>query len=299
MCLSRLRILDEILGGESHPTNRKDLTRRVNRLLQYSVSKWTIDKDLGRIKEMILRSKHPQVEIIWAGGGYRYSEKGFSLFQDQVTQAELRAFALAAQAQADSLGTEAMRHIQSLGRKLAALCPCADDILAKDGWNGGFEASEIDKGESVFLWRAWCHVLGRTSGRLKLRDHRSDEWRHICPNLIYKDRSACWLIGSDLREGRKGSFVAVRMADIDAFETSNKAYVDGDCLQDKEFEQSWKKLLAARPRLHAWVDIGSPEKVAARQAETGDADDQNNSPSIITLPGAEGKMLAMIQNLAV
>ena len=122
MSRSRLRILDELLSRGGHIPSREELTRRVNQHLIYSVSQSTVDKDLGRLRELV-RNSGVGVDILW-GDGYRYSRKGYSYFQDQVTEREWRAFELLSQAFGSRLGGDFSFLIQELSRKLHKICPC-------------------------------------------------------------------------------------------------------------------------------------------------------------------------------
>jgi hypothetical protein len=303
MSRSRLRILDELLSRGGHIPSREELTRRVNQHLMYSVSQSTVDKDLGKLRELV-RNSGVGVDIL-RRDGYRYSRKGYSYFQDQVTEREWRAFELLSQAFGSRLGEECILLMQELSRKLHKICPCVSGGQSTEAAAKGLECSASDVRRTPFLLEAWSYVQRPTPARVKMRGRRNDDWRHISPCLVYRDRHAFWLIGADLSEGRTGSFLAFRVEDIEAFEPSNKAIVAGNRLDEKGFKKEWTKKLAHALPDTAWVDIGSPDRLPARKRTTANDREDGDGLTVAsrspftTLPGAEGRMLGMIQGLAV
>lgn len=309
MTRTRLRILDNLLGGGGEIPDRKELTRRVNRHLTVHVSPSTIDKDLGKIRHL-LEDEETGVELVRNGGGYRYSEEGFTLFHDQVTEKELKAFRLIAEAYAQSLGAEGNRVLQDLARKLYKICPCAiDEPHRQGGSSKNLECTASGKKEWPFLMQAWSYTDSRRTARLRLLDGGEGQWQHVSPCRILKEKDEFWLVGIDLTGGKAGPFVAFRISEIGAFEPSNKSFVDGEHLDEPAFRKEWTKKLGRMRSENARVVLGSPDEVEVgkrrKAKDRRTAADKEEGLTVAslsemtTLPGAEGRMLGMIQHLAI
>lgn len=310
MTRTRLRILDNLLGGGGDIPNRKELRRRVNRHLTVHVSPSTIDKDLNKIRHL-LEDEGTGVVILRDGGGYRYSEEGFTLFQDQVTDKELKAFRLIAEAYAQSLGAEGNRVLQGLERKLSKICPCdIDEPHRQGGSSKNLECTASGKKEWPFLMQAWSYTDSRRSARLRLHSDQEGQWLHISPCRILKEKDEFWLVGIDLTGGKAGPFVAFRISEIGAFEPSNKSFVADERLDDPAFRKEWTKKLGRIRSENARVVLGSPDEVEvgkrrkAKDRRTAADKEEgltvaSRSRKLTTLPGAEGRMLGMIQHLAI
>jgi|688.fasta_scaffold118836_2 hypothetical protein len=77
--LNRLQIIDSLLVTWGHIPSRRIFINRVGNKLGKEISDRTFDSDIEKIRQ-ILFLKGDKVRLVWGGGGYRYTDRDFSLF---------------------------------------------------------------------------------------------------------------------------------------------------------------------------------------------------------------------------
>lgn len=226
---NRIQLLDSMLYRHGHLPGREELLKMVMRRLGRKIAPRTLDADIKAIRDM-LESQGDGVELINDANGYRYSEKGFSLFKCPLSVEDPELLALGVPLFRRYFGEDTARRLVDLCKRLKGMVadaePGAFMELPKDAMV--FETGRCEK-EARWMQLILAAVRVRSTLHAVPKGN-GGRGEHLSPYRLVEGRMGIELVAhrldpTGMTEGRIGRFA---LSDLEELTFSNKTYVSED-----------------------------------------------------------------------
>ena len=226
---NRIQLLDSMLYKHGHLPGRDKLLQMVIGRLGREIAPRTLDADINKIREM-LECQGGKVLLIYDHNGYRYSEKGFSLFHCPLREDDCEMLAIGVPLLRRYFGEDYALWMVDLCKRLKGMVadaePGAFRELPADAMV--FESDRSEK-ETEWMRTILSAVRSHTPLCAVLKGNGATEV-HLSPYRLVEGRKGIEVEAhrhdpTGLTKGRIGRFA---LSDMKALTFSNKNYMAED-----------------------------------------------------------------------
>jgi hypothetical protein len=226
---NRIQLLDSMLFRHGHLPGRDELLKMVMRRLGRKIAPRTLDADINKIREM-LKDQGGKVELINDHNGYRYSDKGFSLFKCPLSEEDPMLLAIGVPLLRRYFGEDYARWLVDLCKRLKGMVPDSEPgaFMEMPADAMLFESDPCEK-EARWMRLILAAVRDRSPLRAVLKGY-GDRDEHLSPYRLVEGRKGIELVAhrydpTGLTEGRIDRFP---LSDLKELSPSNKPFMAED-----------------------------------------------------------------------